>query len=181
MEIIKKNIWQLFNTLLLVGLIIYFVNYKTTQEKHKNKIVFIDNIKIFSDFNMTNDLTKQNEDKYKGQIKEFDSLVSTIKTMETNLQKLKSISNKKKLAYAKLQKIIVEKDKELKQIQSYVQNDISKKTWKRLNEYITEYGKKYNLDIIMGAQGNGSIMYGKDNVDITDVFLKYANKKYEGN
>jgi len=181
MEFLKKNLWKVINTLLIIGFALYFINYTITQRKHKNKIVFIDNVKVFSDFNMAKDLTKQNENKYKSQIKEFDSLVKTIKEMETKLQKLKTISNSKKMAYAKLQKIVVEKDNELKKIQNFVQNDISSKTWKRLNEYIQNYGKKYNLDIIMGTQGNGNIMYGKDNVDITDVFLKYANKKYEGN
>lgn len=181
MELLKKHLWKIINSILIIGFILYFVNYKSTQEKHKNKIVYIDNIKIFNEFNMTKDLTKENEAKYKGQIKEFDSLVNTIKAMETELQKLKTIPNKKKLTYAKLQKIVIEKDKELKQLQNYVQNDISSKTWKRLNNYIKEYGTKYNLDLIIGAQGNGTIMYGKDNVNITEVFLKYANKKYEGN
>lgn len=181
MKLLKNNAWELINSILIIGLLLYFVNYTITQEKHKNKIVYVDNIKIFKKFNMTKDLTKEIENKYKGQIKEFDSLVNVIKTMEINLQKLKTISNAKKLAYAKLQKIVVEKDKELKKIQGFVQNEISTKTWKRLNEYIKEYGKKYNFDIILGAQGNGTIMYGKENVDITDVFLKYANNKYEGN
>lgn len=181
MKILKKNVWKIINSLLIICLFTYFVKENGNLKKHKTRIAYVDNLKIFNDFNMTKELTKQNEEKYKSQIATFDSLVNAIKSLETDLQKLKTIPNKRKMEYAKLQKIVVEKDKELKQIQAYVQGEISTKTWKRINEYIKSYGEKFNLDLILGAQGQGNIMYGKDNVDITEEFIKYANHKYEGN
>lgn len=181
MKQIKTNSWKIINSILIICLFTYFIKENSNLKKHKTRIAYVDNLKIFNDFNMTKELTKQNEEKYKPQIKTYDSLVNAIKFLETDLQKLKTIPNKRKTEYAKLQKTVVEKDKELKQIQAYVQSEISNKTWKRINEYIKSYGEKFNLDIILGAQGQGNIMYGKDNVNITEEFLKYANRKYEGN
>lgn len=181
MKITKSNLWQLINTVLIITLLSYIAVTAMQKEEVKSKIVYIDNIKIFNGFNMTKDLSKENEKKYAGKIKVFDSLVNKIKAVEINLQKLRTIPENKKIEYAKLQKIVVEKDKELKEIQTFVKNDLNKKIWKRLNDYIKIYGEKHHIDIILGAQGNGNIMYGKANVDITNTFIKFANNKYEGN
>ena len=181
MKITKNNLWQIINTVLIISILSYIAVTAMQQKEKKSNIVYIDNIKIFNNFNMTKDLSKENEKKYAGKIKVFDSLVNKIKTLEISLQKLKTIPNDKKIAYAKLQKIVVEKDKELKEIQTFVKNDINKKVWKRINDYIKIYGKIHQIDIILGAQGSGNIMYGKDKVNITNAFITFANNKYEGN
>ncbi len=182
MKITKANLWNIVNSILIICLFSYIlVTTLSQKEDSKSKIVYVDNIKLFTDFNMTKDLNKQNEKKYAGKIKVFDSLVNNIKILEQSLQKLKTIPNSKKMEYAKLQKVVVEKDRELAEIREFVKNDVNKKVWKRLNNYINTYGKKRNIDIILGAQGQGNIMYGKDYADITKDFIKFANSKYEGN
>lgn len=178
----KANLWNIINSILIICLFSYIlVTTLSQKDDSKSKIVYVDNIKLFTDFNMTKDLNKQNEKKYAGKIKVFDSLVNNIKILEQSLQKLKTIPNSKKMEYAKLQKVVVEKDRELAEIREFVKNDVNKKVWKRLNNYINTYGEKRNIDIILGAQGQGNIMYGKDYADITKDFIKFANSKYEGN
>jgi hypothetical protein len=49
-----------------------------------------------------------------------------------------------------------------------------------INDYVKEYGKKHNYDIIFGASGAGNIMYAKESTDLTEVVLEGLNKEFEG-
>lgn len=48
--------------------------------------------------------------------------------------------------------------------------------WQELNKRIEEYGKKMGYKYILGANGDGSIMYGDEAEDITEELIKYLNK-----
>lgn len=48
--------------------------------------------------------------------------------------------------------------------------------WAELNKHIEEYGKKMGYKYILGANGDGSIMYGDEAQDITEELIKYINK-----
>jgi len=50
----------------------------------------------------------------------------------------------------------------------------------QLNQYVTDFGKESVYDIVLGANGNGTIMYATPKIDITDEVLVYINSKYEG-
>jgi outer membrane protein len=52
--------------------------------------------------------------------------------------------------------------------------------WRFINESISEYGKEHDYDYIMGATGNGSLMYANPEKDITSKIIKYCNDRYIG-
>lgn len=49
----------------------------------------------------------------------------------------------------------------------------------QINSFIAEYGKENDLDLILGSV-NGTVIYGSDQVDVTDEVLVYVNQKYRG-
>jgi outer membrane protein len=51
--------------------------------------------------------------------------------------------------------------------------------WKRINQYVSEYGKTAGYDFIFGATGDGGLMYANDVNDITDEVIDHINRKYE--
>jgi outer membrane protein len=51
--------------------------------------------------------------------------------------------------------------------------------WKRINEYISTYGKEHGYDFIFGATGDGNLMYANDANDITDEVITYINARYK--
>jgi outer membrane protein len=175
----KNKLWKLMNSTLVVALIIFvFFNFLNTQNSN---IVFLDNIKLYKEFNMTSDLGKQNEEKFKNEIVEFDSLVKSFKQLEDKLKAQEKITDKDRSEYAKQQKVIIEKERQLVAIKEHVKNEINTKVWERLNSYIEQYGKENKIDILFGAQGNGNIMYGDKEFDITTELIEFSNHKYEGN
>lgn len=172
-----KNLWNVINTLLIVVLLMIIVFFQNKKEE----IVFIDNVRVFKGFNMTSELGKINEKKYEPQLKRFDSLVKSLTDMESILSKKSQLSNSDKEAYANLKRVVVLQDQEMQNLRIAVKDDINKQVWERLNTYVNEYGKEKEIKLILGAQGQGNIMYGDSLKDITNDFLVYANNKYEGN
>ena len=63
------------------------------------------------------------------------------------------------------------------------QQDLSQRytadIWKRINQYISEYGKKNGYSFIFGATGEGNLMYADDINNITDDVIADINKQYE--
>lgn len=55
-----------------------------------------------------------------------------------------------------------------------IQTDVINK----INSFIQDYGKENNYTIIFGATEQGSILYGQEQEDLTDLILKKLNKNY---
>lgn len=53
--------------------------------------------------------------------------------------------------------------------------------WERINEYVSAYGEEHGYDYIFGASGDGSLMYARNDNDVTVDVIAYINRKYEGN
>ncbi|WP_428741578.1 OmpH family outer membrane protein [Tenacibaculum sp.] len=175
----SKYIWSAINSLLIVGLLIWSV---FLMQNKKKTIVFIDNVRVFKEFNMTKELGRINEEKYKPELVAYDSLVKAMSIVESDLKNKNSKVDKKETEkYLDLKRRVSNKEKELEEIRIYVKNEINKKVWTRLNAYVKDYGEENNFDLIIGAQGSGNIMYGNSTIDYTDEFINYANFKYEGN
>lgn len=58
--------------------------------------------------------------------------------------------------------------------------DYTDKIWKQLNAYISDFGRENDFDLILGMQGNGSVMFVKEENNITESVIEYVNRKYNG-
>jgi outer membrane protein len=50
----------------------------------------------------------------------------------------------------------------------------------QVNSFIHEYGEQNKYDIIFGTLETGNVIYGKDNLDITEELIYELNKSYSG-
>lgn len=48
--------------------------------------------------------------------------------------------------------------------------------WKQINSIIEKYGKDHGYKFILGATGDGAIMFAAEGEDITKEIIKYINK-----
>lgn len=48
----------------------------------------------------------------------------------------------------------------------------------QINSFVVDYGKKEGFDIIFGTTESGSIMYGREGIDLTEKVLEGLNRKY---
>lgn len=50
---------------------------------------------------------------------------------------------------------------------------------KQINQYVKDYGETQHYKFILGASGDGSLMYASESLDVTEDVLKYINQRYE--
>jgi outer membrane protein len=168
-----KNIWKvliLANLLAWIGTASYVVFTKS------NETVYIDTYKLYNGFVMKKQLQKQLEETQRLQKQQLDSLRLTINLALANNRQTKDADKAvelKKQEYILLERQLVKEQEEIAE-------RYDAQIWAQLNQYITDYGKEKKLAFIFGANGNGSVMYGTAEQDITEVITQYVNERHKG-
>ncbi|WP_346882333.1 OmpH family outer membrane protein [uncultured Algibacter sp.] len=165
----KSNIHPIANSVVVLIMLVFGLYY--CLGKKEDKIVYVDNIKLFNNFNMTKDIKLVEETKIKKQGKILDSLYAIFENSK----------NKEDNAFKNLQQQIAYKSKAFQELQDNYSHNLSNNVWARLNSYIKDYALIHNLKVILGTNGNGNVMYGEASINITTKILEFSNRKYEGN
>ncbi|MEO1053053.1 MAG: OmpH family outer membrane protein [Bacteroidota bacterium] len=50
----------------------------------------------------------------------------------------------------------------------------------QVNSSIKAYGEQNGYDVILGTTTSGSVLYGRESMDITDELIKVLNRQYQG-
>jgi len=153
----------ILNIILLVSGVLLLANSKNS------KIVYIENIKVFEKFAMTQELKKKGDTQLKAQQIKVDSLYRLL----NNPSYIKVKENL-------MQAFVAEKEA-LDNFTVQFADEQSVKVWNRIYEYSDDFAKQYNYQFILGMQPNENIMYGSENTNVTEDFVKFINSKYEGN
>jgi len=154
-----KNYLPIVNFLLLLAIAAYILVQRTPEKK-----AYVLNQRVFDEFKGKKELElklKQVQDSHKGSL---DSMVSLIQQQPGN-----------KGLIEQYQGTLKSFELEQQQLSDRYTADI----WKRINQYISEYGKEKGYDFIFGATGNGGLMYANDANNITEEIIPYINNKYE--
>ena len=80
-----------------------------------------------------------------------------------------------------LQQRVYVQNTHLQKMDTEFKQEINRKAWERLNNYLEEFGKQQNVHLIFGIQGSGNIMYADESFDLTAEAIEFSNAKYEGN
>jgi len=150
---------------LVVGLISVFA-FLYPKEKNYG---YIDNLALFSKFNMVEDLQKMRLPALNQQQKKVDSLYQILQ-QQTKAETIQEFKQKVYVENTNLQRLTTE-----------VKEGINRQVWERLNSYLEEFGAEKKVHLIFGIQGNGNIMYADKTYDFTEEVIQFANSKYEGN
>lgn len=164
----KINVIVLYS---LVVIIIFYLVYTGTK---KDKIVYVDNVELFAGFKMKLELEK----KYK----EVESVRKSILDSIYNEIKIKVELNKNidKESLSLLKKEFLMKKDIFEKENSETMTQYNEQIWNQLNEYSKQFGEEMHYDFILGANGQGVLMYAKNSNNVTKELLDYANKKFNG-
>lgn len=80
----------------------------------------------------------------------------------------------------KVQKQIAHVQQQAYEINTKRSNDYTQQIWNQINQYVSDFGAENSFDYIFGAEGGGSVMYGKKEKDLTTQIVDYINTKYNG-
>ena len=162
----QKNNKMIFRKILIIQLIAFFLVSSCNSETKTQKIVFMDNFKVFEEFEMKKEYDKKIEKDVNLDRLKIDELGRQI-----NAEKNIKIQEQYKNEFYKLQKAFDTKFGELSE-------KYTAEVSKRLNVYIKEFGKVKKYDIILGTSGQGNVMYIDTNSNITNELIKFINIEY---
>jgi outer membrane protein len=174
---------SLFITVLISGFVC-FVALLLYHKFYSTKTGYIEIKKVFNGFQMKAEL----EEKYKHTQKVKDQILDSL---SFNLKLLSKHLNEQKNAKADINKEEIlqfeYKREEYLKLKNQYQEDNAALSQKfddqilaQLTQYVIEFGKKNNYDMILGADGNGSLMYSKEFYNVSDEVIIFINNKYKG-
>lgn len=164
----KNNSLALISAILsviaLLG-IIWFI----TQTK-KEKIVYVNNTELYENFKGKKLLEHKLQQNLEGQKNMIDSLQLV----------LTSINPEKEQKKYKQQVELFNNVNRSYQINLQEQrNTFIEQILNEINIYISDFGKENGYSIILGVNGSGNVVYGKEKIDVTKEAIQYINSKYE--
>jgi outer membrane protein len=141
------------------------------------KIGYVDILKVFNEYKKTKDYDDMLEKRKNIKEKELEKKKEEIKRRQEKLDLLKDEEQKKereeiaKIAgeYREMERQYIldlrkERDEKMKEI------------IKDINKVVENYANKKDFDLILNK---AAVLYGKKDIDLTDIILKIVNQRYK--
>ncbi len=153
----------------LAGGVIYLI---VTQKK----VAYVDNVYLFENSKVKKELFEKFEADKKTRKAILDSLKLEVETLINSSEK----DEANRLKVEQMREAYFYREQKFNEELKVLSNNYEDKIWRYINDKISIYGKDNNYDYLLGANGQGSIMFASDKENISEVVLKYINDKYEG-
>jgi outer membrane protein len=171
-------------TVILFALTISILSCNKTAETKEFKTAYIDTVKLMEESTEAKDIEAKYKDKSKVMGSQLEVEVSRWKADAANFQKNAQANG---MAWAQQKGAELQKREQelsyaqeamLRQLQqeSAVEMDSLVKSYKNT---IKEYGKEKGYDYIYGTGEASTVLFAKDNYDITKDIIKMVNDKYK--
>ena len=153
--------------------------------QQSEKIGFVDNSALINDYQEKKDIDTRLQAKIQEFQKRTDSLRQAFQ-LEINDAEIKArrMSDREK---QELSKELQDKDNLLSQRLQFEQQQISLESQalndsliKTIKSFVKEYAGKNGYSYILGSNEGGSVLFGKEESDLTQTILELLNTEYEG-
>jgi outer membrane protein len=146
----------------------------------QKKLVYVEMGKVYNEFALAKELTKEYESMMKVRNHVLDSLYKDLQFQTSELK----ANDKKTMAdlerVAKVEQSYLYKQQQFEKENQTISEEMNAKIWSQLNQYLGDYGKKNNYAYVFGANGQGNIMYANEDENITQEAIAYVNARYNG-
>lgn len=164
-------------------IIVILAVFALTACQEQQKIAFVDNSKLVNEYQEKKDL----EAKIKGQQEQLSAKADSLNVVyQQEIQQARIDATK--LSQAAMEKLGMEIDKKWQGIRQQLQiedQEINMQGQKEIDSliskvktFVKDYGKKNGYTYILGSNEAGSVMYGKDENDLTATLLEQLNAAY---
>jgi len=144
------------------------------------KIGFVENYKLYSRFDLTNEFDQELQSYSVTRSKSLDSLKQVFEAQTAALEKMDEIPTETYQKYNDMRNSILYRQKSVdKDIQERTQ-EYEQQIWDRLNLLVKKYALENEFDFVLGANGTGNLMYAKEAKNLTEELILFCNDKYNG-
>lgn len=137
--------------------------------KPNHTIVFADKAKLFDGFNMAKELNRAGA-------KEFQSRKLALDSIQAQLQ-APGLPEADKRA---LMQQLIQGREAFEDFQQHFGEEELPAIRTRLEGYVADYAKAHNHRLVIGTDGRQAVLFGTEDLDITNELLNYINRRYEG-
>lgn len=162
------------NMIIIYGLLIGMMSFLVYSHFKKAKIVYVDNVEVFSSFKMKAELEKKYKEVEGIRKSILDSIYNEIRIkIGSSASENKDLLNEMKRSYL-IKKESFEKEN------NATMTEYNEQIWNQINEYTKKFGEENDYEFILGANGQGVLMYAKGTKNVTKELVEYVNAKYNG-
>ena len=167
-----KKVLVLFTTVLLFA--------SCTQ----TKIGYVDVEELMKEYDATKDVEASLKAEQEEMGKSLDSLSAAFQTkVQAYYQKANKMSAKsrqtKEQELQQEQQAIQGRQQQIQQVLSQKSQVEIEKLTKKVDSVVNAYATTNKFNMILGTQGNGTVMYGDDQINLTETVLDILNAEYE--
>ncbi len=165
-------------------IIIVIVVLSVASCQQSQKIGFVDNSVLINDYQEKKDVEVKLKTKIASYEKRRDSLGQAFQ-LDVKAAEVKARS----MSQANLQKLQQEfqqKEQVISQQLQFEQQQIAQESQskndsliKKVRDFVKEYGKANGYNYILGSNEAGSVMYGTEDMDLTQIVLEALNTDYK--
>ena len=159
-------------------------NNTETVKGKEFKTAYVDTSKLLEEYTQAKDIETKYKSKSDVMGKELEAEVAKFKSEASNFQK-NAQANGQAWAQANGARL-QQKEQELSYAQEAMLRQLQQESGaemdtlvKSVKKFIKDYGKEKGYDYIYGTGEAASILYAKDNYDITKEIIKLLNEKYK--
>ncbi|MCE3226673.1 MAG: outer rane chaperone Skp (OmpH) [Bacteroidetes bacterium] len=167
----------------IVSIVAVTLSLAVNQVCFTKKIAYVKLNDVYTKF----DLTKNYEQKAEKASSIKNNILDSLKLqLETNYRILQNQKESGKMNEAdmvnfnQLRQQYTEKKESFERTNEQMLKSYDEQIWTQINTYIIEFGKEKNYDLLLGANGSGSIMYSDDAIDVTAQAIEFINAKHKG-
>lgn len=169
----------------LVGAVIVALAWITAHQLHltSNNVVVIDSQKVlenYTGFKEAKDVyelkLKEMKDGFNKQRGIFESKNKEFEILMSQLNEAEK--NSKKLELAQLQEALLKSGTAIEQQSSEIEDKLIKGVYNKVNDFVKRYGEREGYEVILGANGQGNVIYVTNQKDITQLVINELNQEY---
>lgn len=150
---------------------------------NQTKIAYVDVEQVMNDYKERQELEAEFKSRQEKMAKKLDSMQIAFqgKVQEYYKSAKRMSANKRKQVEQSLQQeqqVLQTKGQKMAQEFQKESGEKSDALTKKVDSFITDYAKKNKLNLVIGTQGKGAVMYGDDNLNISKQILEILNNNY---
>jgi outer membrane protein len=139
--------------------------------EHRTEVVFVSVPEVFNGF----DMKKEMEKKFEATSEQRKLILDSLK-FNFNQR----FATEEPSSLESLKREILFKEQQFEEGNAATLQDYNQQVLTQLNVYMKEFGEQHEYDIILGAQGTGSLIYAEQEKNVTAEMIEFVNARYRG-
>jgi outer membrane protein len=165
---------------LLILLVLACCAFTYWDHLHRSKQGFIIVSEVFNQFDMKKDSERHFTLVKNRRQKILDSMAFDLRLLAKKIDAQKAKNKEDVDSYNLKREDFYRHQKTFEEDNKQLTSQYDSEIFTQINQYVKDFSKENSYQLVFGSDGNGSLMYGEDQLNLTKEVIEYINKKYKG-